>query len=440
MNNSPRNTICNFKWTWPIFSIARTDYRLCCKTPLRPIDMSSENSFINSDYEKQRRLEMLQGIRHNDCIDCWKVEDTGALSFRKTEGSKPSFEERFSRQLIEEFGTTDLDEVAKVVNIDSKILESNEPSNLELALNNTCDLQCIYCHNTRSSQWALDDLKNKVISFERYKAVTQKITETEFTEKLWNWIENFAKNHLTWISIVGGEPSITPEFYLHMDRLLEVYKDGPHKKAELWIITNMHTPPAYFDKFISCLEKLSKVFRLCIGISTESVYERAEFMRSNLTWNKFESNIDRLLRTDIEFHEIKLYASINALSVPGTLEFLKWHNKLNTLHNKEITITTNIVTFPDSLSPFILPGNFATYIREAINYFADTPYANKKFKSDYLNFLKGIETGITQDKFVSTERLTQFYNQVSATASRTKLDFAEIFPEINDFYKYCGTL
>jgi hypothetical protein len=120
------------------------------------------NLFLNTDYQLNRRIEMLKGIRHNDCGQCWQIEDQGATSLRGN-SSQGFIDFAYSRQMFGEFGTSDLAEVGEKVTIDSKILRSHKPFMLEVSLGNTCDLKCMYCNHVYSSQWATESLKNNKI-------------------------------------------------------------------------------------------------------------------------------------------------------------------------------------------------------------------------------------------------------------------------------------
>ncbi len=82
-----KDTFCQNRWTYPVFSLARGDFRFCCHSLPRQISeeelqAKGKESFLNSDYEKARRLEMLTGVKHDTCASCWRREERGLSSPR----------------------------------------------------------------------------------------------------------------------------------------------------------------------------------------------------------------------------------------------------------------------------------------------------------------------------------------------------------------------
>ena len=142
------NSICHLRWGYPNISLTRSEIRTCCKTPFQTvtdqdIDEHNIDLFLNTPYQKNRRLEMLQGTRHSDCKSCWSIEDQGATSLR---GNSPDGFIGHANHvgMFNEFAEPTLDYVSKHVNINSKILESNDPFMLEVSIGNTCDMKCMY--------------------------------------------------------------------------------------------------------------------------------------------------------------------------------------------------------------------------------------------------------------------------------------------------------
>lgn len=443
---NPIDTVCQSKWDWPIYKLSVKEFKMCCLTPLVK---ASENDIdlLNTDYQKRRRLEMLQGIQHKDCNICWKAERAGSKSDRNYVSEIP-FTEQFKDELLSEFGTTDLVEVAKVVNINSKILTSTKPTRLEISVSSTCDLQCVYCYNKNSTQWAVSDYKNKIISLTEYKELSATDCSTPFAENMWNWIDTQGKHTLEWISILGGEPTISQEFYDSMDRLIDIFSTVPDRKPELYIITNLNTPPEFFEKFLEYLLKLSKMFKLVVGISIDDINERGAFIRHNLDWDRFSKNINQLLSMQymehmdytkpgdfskyIKFHSVKLYPAISVLSISNIYNFLLWRNELSEKYDRHLILAKNIVSYPAFLSPNLVPENHK-YIKQAI----DLIKTDKRYRGDqwFISFLLDIENQMIKSPECGTDLMVSFYNRVNLLDKKQK--FKEIFPELADFYNKC---
>jgi hypothetical protein len=265
---SYKNSICQMRWGYPNISLTRNEIRTCCKTPFQSVteDDIKEygiNLFLNTNYQKERRLEMLKGVRHQSCNQCWQIEDNGATSLRLANPKPDQSFDRYARhnKMYSGYSNPSLENIAETATLESAIVESHRPFMLEVSLGNTCDMKCMYCNHVYSSQWATEGLKNKTLSIQDYKSVTAK-PEENFIELFWKWVDLEAKHSVDRIGIIGGEPLITPEFYNFIDKLLEVYKDVPHNNTTIWIVTNMNSESKYFDKFIDYIPKLNEKFKL----------------------------------------------------------------------------------------------------------------------------------------------------------------------------------
>jgi len=441
MNNE--NTVCHLRWGYPNISLSRNEIRTCCKTPFQKIsdellDYHQTDIFLNTRYQKKRRLEMLQGIQHPDCKSCWSLEKTGAKSLR---GNNPygfiDFAKRHS--MFDEFNPPTLVEIENQVSIDSKILESHNPFMLEVSLGNTCDLKCTYCNHVYSSQWASESLKNNTITMEIYKQVQTQPNE-KFIKLFWEWVDTKAKHSLDRIGIIGGEPLITPEFYDFLDKLIEVYadKEGPNK-TRIWIVTNLNATDNYYNKFLEYIFKLSEKFILEVHISMEALYDQAEYIRNGLDWKRFESNVNKLFASDANI-ELAFLPSINAMAVPRLSKFLKWVYDLSKTHNKTVMLKQNIVTYPEVHSPFILPNDMADYLDPAIEWMknieTEMPDVSDKFGtwSGYTEFLSKLRDGIKYNDVDNTEIRQAFVNRFDDFDRKRNLNFVNTFPELANFY------
>ena len=406
------------------------------------MDKYETDIFLNTDYQKKRRMEMLQGVKHSDCKSCWSLEEIGAKSLR---GNNPyGFIDYANRhQMFQEFTPSTLVEIGNQVTIDSKILESNNPFMLEVSLGNTCDMKCMYCNHVYSSQWAAESLKNNTINIEIYKQVQSNPNE-RFINLFWEWVNTKAKHSLDRIGIIGGEPLITPEFYDFLDKLIEVYADKEGPKTRIWVVTNLNATTNYYNKFLEYIPKLSEKFILEVHISMEALNDQAEYIRNGLDWNRFESNVNKLFASDADI-ELAFLPSVTALAIPRFPKFLKWVYDLSKTHNKAVMLKQNIVTHPDVQSPFILPPEFADYLDPAIDWMqrisVDMPDVSDKFGTwpSYTDFLIKLRDGIRYNKNDNTMTKPRFATWFNDFDNKRNLNFGNTFPELANFYNECKT-
>jgi len=443
------NSICHLRWGYPNISLSRSEIRTCCKTPFQSvseqdIDTHKIELFLNTEYQKSRRLEMLQGIRHQDCKSCWSIEDQGATSLRGN--SHQGFVDYANHNgMFDEFDDKTLEYISDNVSIDSKILESHRPFMLEVSLGNTCDMKCMYCNHVYSSQWAVESLKNGSINTEIYKSVQSRPNQ-KFLDMFWEWVNTKAKYSLNRIGIIGGEPLITPEFYEFLDRLLEVYQDREgHPKTRIWVVTNLNATDSYYNKFLEYIPKLSERFILEVHISGESLGRQAEYIRNGLDWDRFEKNVNKLFASDANI-EIAFLPSITALSIPRFPLFLKWVHELGVRHNKSIMLKQNIVTYPGWQTPFILPNEYAEFLNPAIEWLQSIapsmPEVSDKFGTwtAYTSFLINLRDGIQNSNPPDINILRKFNKWFNEFDQKRNLNFIDTFPELATFYNNCGNI
>jgi hypothetical protein len=450
----PLETICDLKWSYPIFNLERGEFRSCCRTPSRRInqqelDSHGINAFLNSEHQLQSRLDLIQGKRHLDCQSCWNLEDSGMTSPRH---SKEMFSELLhkKKQLSGEFVYSDDNlraELKKITNINDPVLTSYHPYMLEISLGNTCDMKCMYCSHHYSTQWGSEKIK--------WGEITQAQLDKEFPhapngfdDKYWEWFDT-VKLHIGRLGIIGGEPLIMPEFYRFADKLIESIesvKDQRKQKMSFWIVTNMNTPPNYLEKLFKYLPKLTEAFNVEILVSMESVGARAEYIRNGIDWNRFTSNIDKLLsRKDLTF-DFGFILSLNALNVTNLKEFVQFTENLYHTHGRPVALKHNIISFPDWQSPFILTPDFADYITDCVAYMAtkadDMPVVNDVYGrwKEYMIFLENLANSIKDNKADNTALRRKFVEWFNTYDHRRNLNLLETFPEYTEFYNLCKGL
>ena len=404
--------MCANKWTYLFVHFDAGIVKNCYNVPPRKVTLDDieqygTDLFFNHPYEIARRQEKLDNIRHSDCNNCWECESRGVQSRRNPE---PFYEAHRSRFGIPR-STTAL------------------PTILELYFNNTCDLKCIYCDEMSSSQWS-SELKK----YNEYFPVYTNNIESSFKKIFYEWFEKEGCTEILSYNILGGEPLIQNEFYEFADYLLDAMQRMPNRhniKPELSLFTNGNTPEKYMTKWFHLLEKLQEHVSIRIDFSNESIGAKAEFIRSNLNWDTFESNINRT----IEFAKgkdirVRLGCAHNVLSIPSFLEYLKWANELQIKHGVKLTFGSNSVVQPSYLAVWNLTDEFKNNIDESVEWIRN----NVPHWNDYANYLLTIKDGFGK---YNTADLISILDFVKRMKDRRGLNFSETFPELGDWYKFC---
>ena len=448
---NPLDTICDLKWNYPIFNMDRGEFRSCCRTPSNKVteedlEKYGIDAFLNNPKMKQSRLDLVKGIKTSDCNTCWQIEDSGMTSPRQG-GEQFWHHLRMRKQTFNVDYKAELltSQLSRITDVNNPVLNSHYPYMLEISLGNTCDMKCMYCNHHYSTQWATEEIKLGRISQEQYDREFPKAPDM-FDEKFWEWF-NKVGVECGRIGIIGGEPLIMPEFYTFVDKLVEAKKNSKvTRKTSLWIVTNMNTPKNYLDKFLNYLPKLSETFNVEILVSMESVGKKAEYIRNGVDWDKFVSNLDKVLSNkDVEFN-FGFIPSLNALSISSLKDFVMFAESLYYKYGRPVAIKQSIVNFPSQQSPFILTPDFAKYVDECIEYM--TPKIdNMPIVPDYhgrwdtfIEFIKPLSASIRENTIDRTEQRRKFAQWFDDFDVRRKINLLETFPEYTEFYNYCKTL
>jgi len=452
--SDPLNTICDLKWNYPIFNMDRGEFRSCCRTPSNKVSEEDLQTlgiaaFSNSLRERNGRLSLIKGVRDRDCQSCWNLEDQGIKSPRHTPERFHWFMKQKGLMPNAPYNEDELREFLESVrDLDHPALVSNSPYMLEISLGNTCDLKCMYCSHHYSTQWATERIKYGEITQEQYDREFPKAAPS-FDEKFWEWFNQIGRYKLHRLGIIGGEPLIMPEFYTFVDRLINSVgeiSDQRTEKMTFWIVTNLNTPPNYLEKLFNYLPKLTETFKVEILVSMESVGERAEYIRNGTNWDKFMSNLDKLLsRKDLEY-DFGFIMSLNALNITSIQSFIQLTEQLYETYKRPIALKQNIISFPSWQSPMILTPDFADYLDTAVEYMKTnvdkmpvvTDYYGRY--DQYIIYLAKLANSIRNNTGDYTSDRKHFIPWFNTYDERRKLNLLEVFPEYTDFYNLCKGL
>lgn len=404
--------MCALKWIHQYVHLGHGAVKACHNVPHRYITIEEvitygKDIFCNHPYEIERRTDKLNNIKHAECQSCWSSEEKKVRSCRLP---KPFYELHRSR-----FGNGESELTAM-------------PTQLEIAFSNVCDLKCIYCSGHSSSQWEAEDQK--------FNIAIQRQTEAPagFVDAFWQWLEEDAIEHILQFYILGGEPLIQSEFYTFLDRLIPLVKNNPNRfniKPELIIVTNAHAPTKYLDKWISKAKEVSEVMSVQINISIEGYGPRAEYIRSNLIWERFAQNVDRIFAFAKEYNaDIRFSITHSAMSITSCLELLRWIKSLKDKHGIDVDLIRTSVASPSYLAPWILSADFSCYIDEVCTWITD--YAPEW--ELYIGHLNAIKASFGNH---TTEDLQRFGVWEKEIFRKRNMSAIKIFPEMKEWIEGC---
>lgn len=461
----PDKVMCRFKWDYPIVNLMSGHIRGCCRTPkqkltAQDLETYGKDAIMNLPYEKERRLEKIKGITHSDCSGCLRLEATGMPAPRT--GTKSFLRDYWvpkrapaDGKFLHRIGYFEL--LTENVDINHPMLRSDHPDMLEIVMGNFCDLKCTYCSHFYSNQWAHELIKHGDLKQEDYDRDFPQAPE-KLQDVFWEWFYDVGRHSVRTINILGGEPTFMPQFYILMDKLIAAFEDLPKKRSEtveLGIITNMNTSPGNLQKILKAIPELVKHFHLHIQPSMEATGSRAEYVRFNLSWSRFESNIKTILKLvndsqiGQEQFRLSFQMALNTFSISSLPGFLEWVDSLKSEFNFPAGLMQNVVSSPRHHDPTILTPDFAEYIQKAIKFVAPRAEAydlarkdEKKF-GDWRSYQKFLLEPMLES-LKNPERSQfhldsrdHFYEFVKKNDQRRGCDFLKTFPEYADFWALC---
>jgi len=456
-NSSIAGTICQYAWDYSIWMMSRKEFRNCCRTmthKVETLDISKGKDFVKDFIPIiQLKKDLLSGVRNDDCRSCWNIENTGGKSPRSGFNNFAKF--------IKSVLWKDMDLTAiktRILNLTEQdredIINLNHTRMIEISLGNTCDLKCMYCHPHYSSQWAAEEIKHGELKYFQIEPELPKENDTEFETIWWDWFENHAGYTITCINFIGGEPLLINKFYRYIDRIINFYDthETTQKSIDISIVSNFNTPPKQFEQFLNCVSRLAKhgKFIVDMNVSMEQISTRAEFVRTGTDWKLMNENIEKFLNFAYEVDSsntsivFNAQVALNALCISDLPEFFKFIIDLQRNYMRPINLRQNQISFPQWLSPYILPTPYTKYIDESIELIENEVIDHNKYSDygrwdSYIHFLKGIRKGIDNpDK--NNQARKEFIQNINKLSTRRNLSFVETFPEMIEFYNEINTL
>ena len=284
------------------------------KIPLEELE-NNPSALHNTNYKKQQRKAMLDGIRPKECRYCWNIEDLPGtnLSDRHMKSS-------------ESWASPYFDQI-KSLPWDADVF----PSYVEVSFSNACNFKCSYCSPAFSSKW-MEEIKQlgpypTSDNFNNLDWLKQQdqmpILERDhnpYVEAFWKWWPDLYP-HLKVFRITGGEPLMSKDTF----KILDYFIDNPNPELEFAVNTNLGIPDQLMDKFISKIKIIvdnKLVKNVKIFTSAEAWEEKAAYIRHGMDFDSFWNNVVRLLE-EAPGCNLTFMSTFNALSVTSFKPFLK---------------------------------------------------------------------------------------------------------------------
>ena len=347
---------CSKSWTDVNVDFKRGTIGHCCKSVYYDFPDEYTSEFYNSEHIQKRRQDTLNGIQHPDCQSCWNDINNGVTPFKDWMNEWDNF-------------------------VDAKPTEP-QINYIEVDLDNTCDLSCLYCSADASS---------KIAQEEGIKGIDNTREKDIKNFKLWlKDTVNNSKSHIT-ISFLGGEPTASKLFYELIDYIMTLDTTD----VTIQMTTNCNSKAHLFKKLLNAMDKCQCKWQ--INISNESFKDDSTLIRYGLDWDRFEQNL-RTYASHKKVKYISFDATMTSIALPTFSKYIEWifdtMSDYGPPNGKPFGIIGDAVYWPDELDVAILPESFKTYMDQVIKIVKENQLPNYTTKENTLVFLEAIKTRI----------------------------------------------
>ena len=289
--------------------------RLCCTTiqdlptdnkyNLFDANKHTVKDYWNSNRMKEIRRKMIAGEKIRDCERCYRQEEQGAESLRSTFG---------------------MDDFIKKTTADGFYQESADT--MQIQFGNICNLKCKMCsqmyshmHGMETRDIGKDDpewlhwVKEQganVNNWTNELGVKQEWYKNKIVKD--NMFEHISRN-IRWLVVIGGEPTLIPEFYELFDYC---DKQGTLGDKIVTIVTNLtNTNP----RLTNWLPKLKA---WTVWASVDGVGERTEYIRYPSKWDKILESLEFYRNIMGDNGNITLSPAVQLLNIDQLDDIIKW--------------------------------------------------------------------------------------------------------------------
>jgi len=407
----------------PFIHISSTNdgnYRVCCyseETAIPKADGTPYNmrrdSIIDvwqSDFYKQLRSDLSNGVENPACSTCWKHEASGVYSKRQ--------------QTLEELKGFYTEGVTEEL-----------PTMLDIKVGSLCNLKCITCYPGASSQHQAEVDKWKSNGEEvpgLIKLFDARLQKLDIDLKEYNpknvdvpaLIKNLDPSLRTAkeLSLVGGEPLVNP---LALEIINHCVTNGYAKNMMLTIITNLSSLNAKF------IDQLYQFKHPMVMVSYDHIdFKKFGYIRYPADYKQFYLNLKVLMQHPRI--ELKLSTTLSIFNVFDLPEIFNHFEHLSQRYPKRFIVNIQYVMYPNYFSIKYLTQEQKDKITDGINNFIEKFKNYKLFydNPDMLQLVQSIGNYMNSDVddydavVAERDRVLNLYDRTRQT------HFSELFPQL----------
>ena len=403
-------TACQLKWSHSTVFLTRLTTASCHRVNKDKFDLDTFD-FHNTPEKLQARSLMLQGKwPGHGCEHCKNIEDSGGVSDRILHLDFPG--------------------ITAPPELDTNLTATRvTPRILEIYFSNVCNLKCVYCDPTFSSQINQENTKFGPFAKNGVRLPGRIEIPEEFalaTDKMFEWLDKNIHS-LNKLLILGGEPFIQKE----TKRLLDFIEQRQLPDLDLVLFSNLTIHHENFKKQIDQLQQLkitSNLNQINLIGSLDCWGPQAEYIRNGLDLKLFEKNFTYALNnTDITLNINSALDPLTANTMPDLVLKINEWSKTRTVYWSLMKTGGRDFLHPTIFGSQVLDLGF----QKAIDQFDDLGDVDK---ANYKNYFQGIALEIAASMpDIDLQRKLKTY--LLELDRRRGTDYVSTFPALASLLK-----
>ena len=448
--NSVGCGMCLAKWTQVTMHLHLGHTHSCHhpathKIPLAELKVNP-TALHNTQFKKERRKEMLDGKRPDECDYCWNIEDNS---------------DRFSDRILKSRSEWSYPHFEEIVKMDPQ--ENYNPKYVEVSFSNACNFKCSYCGPAFSSTWMEETQKyGGFPTTENFNSIEFILNEDKmpiphrdpnpYVDAFWKWWPDMYRDLHTF-RITGGEPLLSKDTWKILDYIIN--EPNPNKELSLSINSNLGVPDVLIDHLIQRIQRIedeNRVKEFIVYTSVDTWGPQAEYVRNGLEFNKFWDNCNKILEKCSRIN-LTFMSTYNALSVPNYEKLIEGIYDLKKQYGSEDRYWPSATFLDSSYLRHPTHQTVQVLLEEwDINIFKQAQLVDflgvPLFQNDYIGYSDveiqkikriydwKISSWPDKEKHLKEYRYNfgKFFQEHD---KRRGTDFCKVFPELADFYHKC---
>jgi radical SAM protein with 4Fe4S-binding SPASM domain len=383
------------------------DVKPCCvyehSESLGSLKNSTLKDIWNNNTTRQLRLDLLNGIKREECSWC-------------NDRERP-FKDNFNNIYFHQ--RPDIQKIVNETNEDGSV-DEHKLFYMDIRFNNLCNFRCRTCGSHFSTSIAAEEKllspNSKNVGFQ-YPGQTEDQVFSEMLPHL---------PHLVEVYFAGGEPMMQKEHYQTLERLVEI----GNTSATIKYNTNFSKLKLGKWDVINYWKNFTEVV---VMASLDASYERAEYWRKGTVWKEIVENRRRMIK---ECPNVSFFIS-PAISWVNALNVLDFHREWTEQGLVKINnIMVNELVTPEWFCMKNIPDWKKSQIEAAFRNHIDWLKKNQAQNQTIFKFESAINFMYSDIKKTSEFPAEEFYSLITKFDNSRGENFFKVFTEHHDMRDY----